>query len=136
MLKNVACAATCVLLLSGCAADRLLTLNTVPTAPQECAEVMDFQIPKYPDRKTTTTQVFVWSAQDNIQRQKEHQTSRVCAEYGLRVGGITKEKSPQEPMAGAVNGADVQVQKDGTIVKKPAKAPKAMEPSSDPFAGS
>jgi hypothetical protein len=111
--------------LAGCSMDRMMPMAMMPTPPSECEKVLGFKVEPLPKGKTTDAQLAVWMAKEGATRQTEHSTSRVCAEYALRVAGVMKDK---EVPAAAKQGVEP------AKVVPPTKAKKASKPAAVPEA--
>lgn len=86
-------------MLCGCANDRMLPWAYMPTPPKECDQVLDFKVDPLPPGKSNAAKLSVDLAKEGAMRQQEHATSRVCAEYALRTAGVMKDKD-RKPVAG------------------------------------
>lgn len=127
-------------LVSGCATDRLMPTVFMPTPPKECEQVLGLTVEPLPKGKTTDAQLAVWMAKEGAARQKEHEMSKVCAEYALRTAGVMKDKDkpPTESKGGeTVEPANTAAVTDDRPPLKWSKRPRAEPaPADAPPSGS
>jgi hypothetical protein len=90
--------------LTGCADSRLLTENHLPVLPVECKKVMDFHVQPLPAGESNSAALAVDMAKEGTMRQKEHETSKVCANYAINVDKQLREgEAPQATNMGVVD---------------------------------
>jgi hypothetical protein len=78
--------------LTGCVSPRLLTENHLPVLPVECKKVMDFYVEPLPNEgQSNSAGLAVDMAKEGTIRQKEHETSKVCASYAINVDKQLRE---------------------------------------------
>jgi hypothetical protein len=130
-LRTVALITTVAFGVSACEKNNLLPTSFMPTAPNECAQVMDFHVPELPKGKTTDAQVAVWLAKDSVERQQEHAIAQVCAKHALKTAGALKEKEvPAKAQHGVVAApASAVAQASGSRPGRRQKADTQETPS-------
>ena len=117
----------------GCATDRLLTVAFMPTPPKECEQVLGLTVEPLPKGKTTDAQLAVWMAKEGAARQKEHEMSKVCAEYALRTAGTMKDKD-KPPTKGVDPAAATALDGDRPALKWSKRPPRTDSAATgDPF---
>lgn len=123
-------------LLGGCATERLMPTVFMPTPPKECEQVLGLTVEPLPKGKTTDAQLAVWMAKEGAARQKEHEMSKVCAEYALRTAGVMKDKDKPATKGGVEAASPGVVDGSDPTLKWSKRPPRASTAAAAEFPGS